>query len=253
MGVFNDLTGQNFGKLTVICRIDNDKRGNAQWLCECSCEEHGRVVTTGAHLKSGHTKSCGCAKKENKKHSKCNTYLLCDDYGICFMNDNNEFYFDLDDYELVKQYYWSVNSNGYASSFYFTKDESGKRVHHVRLFHRMIMDAPSNIDVDHINRNRLDNRKSNLRLCSSQQNDYNNSVSKRNTSGVIGVSYDKRIQKWRSYITFEGEWINLGAYFNKEDAIIARLTAELKYFKEFAPQQHLFNTYNIERSDKAYV
>lgn len=253
MGVFNDLTGQNFGRLTVICRIDNDKHGNVQWLCECSCEAHSRIVTTGAHLKSGHTKSCGCMKRENKEHSKYNTYLLYDDYGVCSMNGNNEFYFDLDDYDLVRQYYWSVNSSGYASSYYFTRDNNGKRIHHTKLLHRIIMNAPNNMDVDHINHNKLDNRKNNLRLCSSQQNDYNNSLSKRNTSGVIGVSYDKRLEKWRSYITFEGEWINLGIYFNKEDAIIARLTAELKYFKEFAPQQHLFNVYNIERSDEMYV
>lgn len=179
------------------------------------------------------------------KNSKVNKIELFDDYGVCHMLHNQRFYFDIEDLHFVKKHYWLTTTTGYAASYYFTRDENNKRTHHMILFHRMIMDAPRGVDVDHINRNKLDNRKINLRLCCSQQNDYNNSLSKRNTSGVIGVSYNKQNDTWRAYITFNGKWINLGSYYNKTEAIVARLRAESEYFRDFAPQQHLFKQYDI--------
>lgn len=71
MGKYRDLTGQRFGRLTVISRAANTKRGNAGWLCKCDCGNE--ATTTGPHLISGHTKSCGCyrvdrSKETNRKH-----------------------------------------------------------------------------------------------------------------------------------------------------------------------------------------
>lgn len=69
MGKFIDLTGQKFGRLTVIKRIENNNRREARWLCKCDCG--GETETTSAHLNSGHTKSCGCLSKENSgRHTK---------------------------------------------------------------------------------------------------------------------------------------------------------------------------------------
>ena len=68
---------------------------------------------------------------------------------------------------------------------------------------------------------------------------------KNNTSGITGVSWDKRLQKWSVRLQVNGERIILGNYVNKNDAIKARLEAEKKYFGEFAPQQHLFQEYGI--------
>lgn len=59
---FIDLTGQEFGRLIVIKRISNSKRGRTRWLCRCSCG--GETIVYGCHLRDGHTKSCGCFKKE---------------------------------------------------------------------------------------------------------------------------------------------------------------------------------------------
>lgn len=78
MGKFVDLTGQRFGKLIVLEKIGRDKYKNIIWLCECQCEEKTLIHVTSNHLKSGHTKSCGCINKElmkelgnrNKKHGK---------------------------------------------------------------------------------------------------------------------------------------------------------------------------------------
>lgn len=82
------------------------------------------------------------------------------------------------------------------------------------------------------------------KLCSHQENSRNQSKSTRNTSGIIGVGWYKRYNKWRAYIKTNKN-ITLGYFINKKDAIIARLNAELKYFGEFAPQRDLFKHYGI--------
>ena len=85
MSKFQDLTGQRFGRLVVIERAEDyifpSGQKQAQWLCECSCENHNKIITTSARLKSGNTKSCGCLKSEavkenNKLKNKQNEYNL---------------------------------------------------------------------------------------------------------------------------------------------------------------------------------
>lgn len=72
-----DLTGQKFARLTVLQRVENDKKQNSQWLCNCVCGNN--IIVRGYHLKSGRIKSCGCLQKEtgymNKKHGMCETRL----------------------------------------------------------------------------------------------------------------------------------------------------------------------------------
>ena len=62
MGQFKDLTGQRFGRLVVVFRAKNDSRGNARWICECECGN--MVAVTTGRLRSGHTQSCGCRKRD---------------------------------------------------------------------------------------------------------------------------------------------------------------------------------------------
>jgi len=120
-------------------------------------------------------------------------------------------------------------------------DEDG--VEHKTPFHRIIMNAQPNDFVDHINRDRSDCRKENLRICTHQQNDWNRSRSKRNHSGVTGVAWNKTVCRWGAYIMVNGQRRHLGYFLNKPDAIAARLRAEREFFGEFAPQQHLFKKY----------
>lgn len=63
MRKFIDLTGQKFGRLIVVRRVDNNKWGHYQWLCECDCGKK-KIIVTGSDLKRGHTQSCGCLQKE---------------------------------------------------------------------------------------------------------------------------------------------------------------------------------------------
>lgn len=64
MGKAIDITGQKFNHWTVIERAANNSRGDAQWLCECDCENHTQAVVLGTNLRNGHSTSCGCAKKK---------------------------------------------------------------------------------------------------------------------------------------------------------------------------------------------
>lgn len=63
-GKLKDLTGQKFGKLTVIQRKQNDKRGEARWLCKCDCGKE--TIVLSSHIRNYRIKSCGCISKKNK-------------------------------------------------------------------------------------------------------------------------------------------------------------------------------------------
>lgn len=101
-------------------------------------------------------------------------------------------------------------------------------------------------NYDHINRNELDNRKENLRPATKSQNAQNNSISANNTSGFTGVHWVKHLNKWCSRININKKRVLLGYFNKKEDAIVSRLQAEAIYYKEFSPQRHLFEQYNIK-------
>lgn len=84
-------------------------------------------------------------------------------------------------------------------------------------------------DVDHINRDPADNSFQNLREVSRQCNIRNNGMSKRNKSGITGVTFDKELEKWRAAISVNYKYKHLGFYENKIDAAYARWQAEVKY------------------------
>lgn len=99
---------------------------------------------------------------------------------------------------------------------------------------------------DHIDRNPLNNRRNNLRPATHLENMRNRGISSNNTSGVTGVYWYKAQQKWSAEIMINKEKIRLYYGDNKNEAIRTRLEAEAKYFGEFAPQQNLFEQYNIK-------
>ena len=225
-----DLTGQTFGRLTVIERASNDNQGRARWLCECSCEDKNKVIVSGYNLrnKKNPTNSCGCLNRESILHKlkKYNKYYLSGNYGIGWTaNTNKEFSFDLEDYDKIKDYCWRENDDGYI----VTLDNL--------LMHRLIMNVLENpnIDVDHIKHNKNDNRKLEIRLVNKTQNMMNKSLMQSNkTSKIPGVTWDSQRSKWHSYISLYGKRVNLGLYENIEDAIVARKEAEDKYYGEYS-------------------
>lgn len=226
-----DLTGEKFDKLTVIRRADDlvlpsGKRVVA-WFCLCDCGNE--FVARGDYLRDGITRHCGCNRKGNGvgKTSKLNKYIIINDYAIGITtNTNNEFCIDIDDIDKVQKYSWYESDTGYLMSRINNK---------IVRMHRLIMDVKDkNVVVDHINHDTLDNRKNNLRIASSSQNNMNKIKQSNNTSGITGVSWDKRKKKWRAYIKINSEHSELGFYDNFEDAVNARRNAEEKYFGEYS-------------------
>ena len=237
-------------RITVIKQVEDyiSPQGihSSQWLCECSCEDHTQLIIKGNSLSSGHTQSCGCIQREfallGKQFKKYNQYDLSGEYGIGWTsNTNKEFYFDLEDYDKIKDYCWyeNINKNGYCT-LRSTNNETGKYIIMAWLI--------KGKRYDHKDHNPLNNRKCNLRPATSQENNRNKGKSKNNTSDVAGVYWDNQKNKWKATI-----WINyknkyLGRYLDKDDAIRARLKAEAKYYGEFAPQQHLYEQYGINKT-----
>jgi hypothetical protein len=142
--------------------------------------------------------------------------------------DGIKFYVDENDYErYVKGYKFMMNNKGYVV-YSGKKDElNSKRLH------RMILDCPENMVIDHIDHNPLNNCRSNLRIVTQQQNMMNQSKTKRNTSGVLGVSWSKTYEKWVAQITLNNKNIYLGRFDDLEEACEVRKEAEKKYFGEF--------------------
>lgn len=210
-----DLTGQRFGNLVVI--RPNGKRFNKKaWLCQCDCGNFYTGMTV--QLTSGKAKSCGCSHYGCKDR---NHYDLSNEFGIGFLKDGIYFLFDKEDYDKIKETKWYYDKNGYVCSCN-------------EWLHRVITDCPKGMEVDHINHNTLDNRKSNLRICTHQENLMNQNLNKNNKSGNKGVCYSKSINKYVATIGFKGKTINLGSYSTIDEAISVRKEAELKYFKQYS-------------------
>lgn len=233
--VKNDLTGTKFGHLTVLKQAEDyiSPRGRhlAMWWVSCDCMSTEMFITQGVALLSGRTISCGCHLKNKLK--KFNKYDLSGDYGVGYTSSGEEFWFDLEDYDKIKDYCWYY-SDGYVTSHEINNSRQ------IVLLHKLIMGSyPSEI-VDHINHpktgeNKYDNRKQNLRVVTQSQNCMNQHKRSNNTSGVKGISWYKDRNKWGVKITANGKQIHLG-FFNEdefEDAIKARKDAEQKYFGKY--------------------
>lgn len=245
MGRFQDLSGQQFGRLTAKERSPN-KRGKTMWLCECSCENKTICIVAASDLKSGKTKSCGCLEIESrretaKKNKKENKVDLSGEYGVGWtLNTNKEFYFDLEDYDKIKGYCWyeRIDRTGYhvlRTNMYVDGKRKTIPMHQHLGFY----------GYDHHNRNPLDNRKSNLYMATSSENNCNQSVQKNNTSGYTGVIWHEKSMLWEAFLMKDKEVKLQKYYVHKNDAIVARLIAEKEFMGEFAPQRHLFEKYGI--------
>jgi len=143
--------------------------------------------------------------------------------------DNIKFKIDIDDYDKhVKDYSFMLNDKGYAVY-------SSGNGRHGKYLHRIIMNQyDPKIEVDHIDGNPLNNKKSNLRVCTHQENTFNRSKYKNNKSGFKCVHFDKQYNKYRALIGVNGKQIHLGRFETAEAAHDAYKKAAVKYHKEFA-------------------
>ena len=240
MGKFIDLTGKQFNNLVVLERVKNLKdKKRTYWLCECQCENKSKIVVEGYHLRSGHTTSCGCLKKKQfiERSSKGpNIYEFLQEKVIGY-NEKDFFIIDKDDYKMVSQYRWHLDHYKY----WVTDIEVDGVKKRIKL-HRFIMGAKDNQKIDHKDRNKNNNSRENLRFCTIAENNYNKI---QNPENYVGVRKRTDTGKWSARIQYKHKAYNLGCFEKEEDALITRLKAEKEFFKEFAPQRHLFEKYNI--------
>ena len=118
----------------------------------------------------------------------------------------------------------SVNSRGYISINYFRKMYKGHRLAWLMTYGHWPPQC-----IDHINGNGQDNRIDNLRSVSVQENARNSKLRVTNTSGVFGVCWRPKINKWRARITISGRDIHLIEHSSFFEAVCARKSAEVKF------------------------
>jgi hypothetical protein len=140
---------------------------------------------------------------------------------------------DCEDYERVKDYKWHSGAGQVISS------------NKVGLLARFIMGTTDpKIQVDHINHNRLDNRKENLRICTNAENNRNKKKTKSNTSGYKGVYWNTKTGKWIAQIMVDGKHYHLGCFDNIVDAATAYDQSAKKFHKEFSQTNRLVKPKN---------
>lgn len=140
---------------------------------------------------------------------------------------------DEDDMERIGKLTLYRSSNGYV---YYSKWHDGKSW--PELLHRLLVNAPEDrsFHVDHINGDKLDNRRENLRVVTAQKNQINRKrLNRNNSSGVRGVAFSETLGKWRAQITFQKKNHHLGLFQTKDEAVSARRAAEMELYGELCP------------------
>jgi len=140
---------------------------------------------------------------------------------------------DADDYPLISQHKW--HAQRCLHKYYALTNinlDNGSRTQ--ISMHRMIMDAPKGLEVDHIDRNGLNNRRSNLRLATHAQNTRNQGKWKETASKYKGLSLDKRDMKWQVKVFYNGKYVTVGRFFDEEEAARAYDAKARELFGEFA-------------------
>lgn len=231
---------EKYERLTTRYVAGRTKNRVKIWHCDCDCGREVDVPATS--LSSGNTKSCGCLQKEtiakigvNTRFQKGwsledglspeNKYDLNGEYVIGYTPKGDQFYFDLEDYDKIKDYLWYTKEDGYIIC-----QQENKTIR----MNRLVMDCTDpNKDVHHKDHVVYNNRKYNLEICDHYQNMIATKTYSNNTSGRKGVYWDKSRNKWMVSITANKKTHHIGRYDNFEDAVKAREEAEKKYHKEY--------------------
>ena len=205
----------------TICVVDGC---NNKYSCKGYCQKHywqikqyGRILDRTTH--------------------DPNEIVIYDDYAeIILYNKQCEevgrTIIDIDDINKIKDYKWYLDREGYVIN------------NKIGRLHRYLMNPPNDMVIDHINGNPLDNRKSNLRICSQQQNSMNKQNQRRNTTSKYkGVNWHKRRNKWRAGIKINGKYKHIGLYDTELTASIEYDKAALLYFGVYACTNHPIENY----------
>lgn len=226
----NDYINKTFDRLTGVEYLGVENGDSMmRWRCEC-----GNIIDLPiTRVKNRYVRSCGCLAKEiaAKRLKKINEYDLSGNYGIGYTSTGYKFYFDLEDYEKIRNFCWHRHRDGYLRT---RVDVYPNGKNHYELMHRWILEIKdTDVEIDHINGNVYDNRKLNLRIVEGSKNAKNLKLYANNKSGHKGVSFSKRENRWKAYIQNDNQKIHLGTFLVYEDAVKARERAEIKYFGDY--------------------
>ena len=186
-------------------------------------------------------KKYGYILKKTNKDPNVITLYESEGYADIKLYDkhNNEIartQIDIEDVEKVKSYKWCISNYGYVISNRRSKPQ-------IQL-HRFLMDCPSNMVVDHIDHNPLNNRKSNLRIVTQHQNAMNRSKPNRKCSSKYkNVSFIKSRKKWRVQISINNKTKHIGDYESEEEASIEADKAMIYYHHQYCNLNHNAENY----------
>lgn len=222
-----DYTGEKFGSLLLIERLNKYDGKTTYYKCLCDCGNE--CIKRGNSIVRKMVSSCGC--NWHNRGTSANKVSFDDKFAYIEIKGCDEpAVIDKEDYKKVKDYHWNRNNLNYVLS------KTKKEGREATSLHRLIMgieNKSGDIRIDHIDGNPLNNTKSNLRICSQKENCWNRKIKSTNTSGVTGVRREHKGNTWHSEIMVNYKIINLGNYKNFEDAVKARKDAELKYYGEY--------------------
>ena len=136
--------------------------------------------------------------------------------GIGTLPDGTKFLFDKNRFDRIRDTKWYRNYRDPGHRKLYLIDRHGN------YLHRVLCDCPPGYEVDHISLDTLDNRSENLRVVTHQQNQINHSLQRNNSSGVSGVDFYPRNEKYRARIKVSQQEIHLGYYDDFEEAVQAR-------------------------------
>ncbi len=151
---------------------------------------------------------------------------------------------DAADYDRLMKYRWRVSEKGYAMR---TQTDKGKASG--VTMHRMLLDPPKGFMPDHINGDRLDNRRCNLRVVNALQNAQNRTKNRRSISKYKGVSWKVENNKWQARIRIEYSQHHLGLYDTEEDAAFAYNNAAKLHHGEYSRLNVLPEGYKPPKQD----
>jgi hypothetical protein len=240
-GVYTEWVSKRLKKLGVTVRNGNDSayygsRSKEKKPC-CVCGKNPTIEykKSGEYYCSRHVSQLDLYGKilDRTKFDKneihfVEDYVVIDLYDI-HNNKNGECKLDLADLELVIGHKWVKDKQGYVITA--IKDQDGKK--HRTTMHRLLLCPKDEQLVDHVNQDKSDNRRFNIRTCTKSQNEINKPKRSNNTSGVKGVGRKGGKTGWYAELVLNGKKVVREYCDTFEEAVAIRKEAEIKYFGEF--------------------